>query len=260
MGHNTLGVLPKTTHWKSVAHLLTDGAGTEEVISASALAAERDLINASRDPVFVEAVRLMLAIPAVARSDDFGSALRQLELRVGQAPELLDVALAVTERLDSVARRGGAVSDLGQLAARALVATLTTSIGDQLPGLFTSTPADVQAAARKLSWNRAFAEYARTFFSRLLADSLSYWLDRKLDDHIGAGQRFQAVSDRSAFDLELDRFAFESSRIIREFSGGWYGKTLHRDGGFTAATAATFGHVALKKIVDDLRTRFDRDD
>ncbi|WP_417208433.1 hypothetical protein [Antarctobacter sp.] len=43
----------------------------------------------------------------------------------------------------------------------------------------------------------------------------------------------------------------ETTRIIREFSGGWYGKTLHREGGFNSVEAARFGHVALKKIVDD---------
>jgi hypothetical protein len=162
---------------------------------------------------------------------------------------------AATRRLDQVRGAPGGRSDLGELAARALSATLTASIGDALPGLFDATPDDVRDAVRKLSWNKSVAEYTRSFFSSLVTGALSYWLDRTLDREIGDGHRFANVAARHAFQSELEQFSWESSRIIREFAGGWYGKTLHRDGGFSTPEAARFGHVALKKIVDDLRTR-----
>lgn len=255
MGHTTLGILPRTRYWKDVAELLAGPAPNSEVFAASARAAERDLLGATSDPVFVEAVRLLLAIPAAARAQDFGDALRTQNMAVTNRPDLLDIVTAATRRLDQVRATQGGGSDIGELAARALSATLTTSIGDALPGLFDSTPEDVQAAARKLSWNKSVAEYSRSFFGNLAAGSLAYWLDRTLDREIGAGHRFADVAARNAFQSELEQFAWESSRIIREFSGGWYGKTLHRDGGFSSLAAARFGHVALKKIVDDLRTR-----
>ncbi len=255
MGHTTLGVLPKTRHWKTVVEMLAGPHVPSAVIAASARAAEKDLLNASSDAVYVEAVHLLLSIPAAARQEDFGDALRQLDLRVRQQPELLDIIVAVTKRLDSVAVSRSGRNDLGELAGRALASTLSTLIGDGLPGLFEATPADVQEAARRLSWNQPVAAYTRHFFSTLTAGVLSYWLDRTLDMEIGDTQRFSTLMDRSAFDTELHGFAWEASRIIKEFSGGWYGKTLHRDGGFSTSQAASFGHVALKKIVDDLRTR-----
>lgn len=256
MGHNTLGVLPRTAYWRSVVELIADGAPIEEVIAASADATEATLLDAASDPVFVEAVRLLLAIPAAGRADDFAAALRGLGLRVPDEPELLDIVTAAGLRLDQQPRKGR--NDLGELAGRALCATLSDSIGERLPGLFDATPEDVQRETSRLSWNRALADYSRRFFSRLLADSLSYWLDRTLADHIGHGQRFRTLADRTGFDRELDRLAWESSRIIREFSGGWYGKTLFQDGQFTTRSAAAFGAIAMKKIVDDLRTRRDR--
>lgn len=255
MGHTTLGVLPRTRYWKDVAELLAGPAAGHEVFAASARAAEKDLLRATNDPVFIEAVRLLLAIPAAARAPDFGDALRTQEMAVPHGPELLDIVTATSRRLDQVRATHGGHTDLGELASRALSATLTTAIGDALPGLFAATPEDVQAAARNLSWNKSVAEYTRSFFGSLAAGTLSYWLDRTLDGEIGSGRRFENVSARQAFQSELDHFAWESTRIIREFSGGWYGKTLHRDGGFSSIEAARFGHVALKKIVDDLRTR-----
>lgn len=256
MGHNTLGVLPRTVYWQSVVQLVADGAPIEEVVAASAQATETMLLKAVDDPAFVEAVRLLLAIPAAARSGDFAAGLRDLELSVPDQPELLDIVTAAGRRLDDQNQRGR--TDLGELAGRALCATLSDSIGERLPGLFEATPEDVQREALRLSWNTSLSDYSRRFFSRLVADSLSYWLDRTLADHIGDGQRFATVADRADFDRELDCFSWESSRIIREFSAGWYGKTLFRDGGFTTRSAAAFGAVAMKKIVDDLRTRRNR--
>lgn len=253
MGHNTLGVLPRTIVWQSVVRLIAEGAPVEEVVAESADVTENALLRAAEDPVFVEAVRLLLAIPAAARAEDFAAALRGLGLQVPDRPELLDIVTAAGLRLDAQSRQGR--TDLGELAGRALSATLSDSIGERLPGLFEATAEDVQREARRLSWNKALSEYSRRFFSRLVGDSLSYWLDRTLADHIGAGQRFATIAERTGFDRELDRFAWESSRIIKEFSGGWYGKTLFQEGEFTSRSAAAFGAIAMKKIVDDLRTR-----
>ena len=87
-------------------------------------------------------------------------------------------SLPVTERLDVVARSAASRTDFGELAARALATTLTRTIGDALPGLLEATPEDVQAAARRYSWSRGISELSRKFFGTLVAQTLSYWLDR----------------------------------------------------------------------------------
>lgn len=255
MGHVHLSVLPKTRRWQDVVEALTCGAADEVVVAASARAAEKDLLSATDSVVFVEAVRLLLAIPHAARSDDFGDALRVLDLKVGDKPELLDLTMAVNERLETVRRTVGGLNDLGEIAARSLVTTLSEMVGDQLPGLFEATPDDVQAATRKLSWSRGIAELSRAFYAQLVTQSLSYWLDRTLAQHVGPDGRFANATARSAFDVALSQHTREATRIIKEFSGGWYGKTLHDKGGISTRDAAIFGAVALKKIVEELRVR-----
>jgi hypothetical protein len=113
----------------------------------------------------------------------------------------------------------------------------------------------VQGVARKLSSSKGIARFTRGFFGSLLAGTLSYWLDRALADHIGPDRRFANATARSAFDADLDQFTAETTRIIQEFSGGWYGKTLSRNGEFDTHNARIFGAVALKKIVSELRAR-----
>lgn len=260
MGHNTLSRIPGYKYWRNVVETLDGPSPNQDVISASAKAAEREMLRAADDPVFVEAVRLLLVIPKVARSDAFGAGLRELDIDIRDRPELIDLVVATTERLDAVARQAPSRTDFGELAARALATTLTRTIGASLPGLFEATPEDVQSVARDYSFSRGISELSRRFFGALVAETLSYWLDRTLDTHVGEGRRFRNVGERSAFDVELEQYTTEATRIIQEFSGGWYGKHLHQKGAFGTEDAAAFGAVALKKIVEELRRKQSRDD
>jgi hypothetical protein len=259
MGHIHLGVLPRSQRWRDVVELLSSDAPDGAVIAASARAAESDLLSATNSAGFVEAVRLLLMVPYAARSEDFADALRKAGLDIRSDPSPLELTTAVSSRLDAETRRGSDRSDLGELAGRALIGTLSLSIGDAVTGLFGATPEDVHAAARKLSWSRGISVLSRDFFARLVSGTLSYWLDRTLAQHVGADARFTDASARSAFDSALARHAHEATRIIEEFSGGWFGKTIHQKGEITTADARVFGAVALRKVVEELRLRRDPD-
>jgi hypothetical protein len=247
--------------WRRVVSLLDEHAADQVVIAESARAAERQLTAAAQDPVYVETVRMLLAIPLCGRAEDFAEALRESDVPVPDDPELLDLIRAVTRRLNAIATRGSGRSDFGELAGRALISTISVGIGDQLPGLFTATPDDVRATVRKMSWNKGIAAWSRLFYARLVADCLSYWLDRTLAERIGSDRRFPGIAQRSAFDSAVVVYAQEATRIIEEFSSGWYGKTIHRTGGrIEKHDAAVFGAVALKKVVAELQVkRGDRD-
>ena len=253
MGHIHLGTLPNSRKWKEVVALLTEGAASAEVVAASAAAAERDLLAAASDPVFVEAVRLLATIPAAATSANFGQTLRDEDIPITGAVELLSLVAAAGRRLDQVARERDYPSDIGELSRRALLSTLSLHVGDGLPGLLETTPQDVQRATAQLSGGRNFAAYARSFYNRLVSEALRSWLDRTLSAQVGPDKRFLSAASRADFDMALAQYSSEATRIIREFAGGWYGKTLHREGRFDRQHAAAFGAVCFKKITEELR-------
>lgn len=257
MGHNTLGVIPRSVKWRRVLDLLGTDAGNRAVFAASGEAAEKSLLAASDDPVFTEAVRLLLLIPTAARSDDFRAALNQAGLLVGDSPDLLDLLVATSARLDAVKRGTNRRTDLGELAGRALATTLSHHIGDALPGLFEATPADVQVVARKLSQSVGMSELARGYFANVTQATLSYWLERTLADYHAGDGRLGARGSRDAFDTELRAYTQEASRIIKEFSGGWYAKTLHQKGAISTRDAAAFAAICLKKVTSELRVKRD---
>lgn len=258
MGHIHLATLPSTKRWREVVDLLDDRAGFEEVVAASAIAAEKDLAEAARSPTLAAAVRLLAMVPQAARSDAFGNSLRRLGIAAPDAPMFGDLTVGVATTLERE-QRAGARTDFNEIVRRALVGTLSAQISDALPGLFEADARDVQRAAAALGRPDVFSRTARAFFGRLLADTLGYWLDRTLSAEIGPGARIGSLGERQAFDQALDQYCSEATRIIREFSAAWYGKTLFREGTISGDRAAAFSAVALRKITAELqRKRVDR--
>ena len=137
--------------------------------------------------------------------------------------------------------------------------TLASLVGRELPSLFGPTAADVRLAVAKLGTSDRFSVVARDFFSRLTSRSLGYFLSRELSKHVGPNKRFAGVGEHSEFNAALDLHCREASRIIKEFSGGWYGKTLQREKAITQDAARRFAHVAFKKLRAELRKRRDVD-
>jgi hypothetical protein len=260
LGHIHLGRLPGTRKWRAVSDLIAAGSDVESIAAASAVAAERQLAAAARDPVFVEAVRLLALIPQAAKQDDFTQALREIGIDAPAHPSLLDLMIATTAALDRYTASGATRSDFGELSARALADSLASAIGPRLPGLFQPNAADVQAEIAKLAKSDAFSNLARQFFGRLVSETLSSWLSRGLSAHVGKDRAFSGAVDRSAFDAALNQYANESTQIIKVFAGGWYGKTLYRDGTITSERAAAFGAVAFKKINEELTRKRARDE
>jgi hypothetical protein len=253
MGHIHLGVLPRTKKWDAVVRLLDDHAPTDDVIVAAGDAAEADLLRAADDQLFVETVRLLANVPLAAREADFGRALQNLGIATGAELSISGLIASLGDRLDQYSDQLPRRTDFAELSRRALISTLWEQIGGALPGLFEATPADVQAAARRLAHPRAFSALARDYFTVLLSQTLRYWLDRTLSTQVGPGKRFKHIGERRAFDDALTQYCREATRIIQEFAAGWFGKTLMLEGRIEARHAATFGAVAFKKIGEEIR-------
>jgi hypothetical protein len=257
MGHVRLGTLPKTQKWRQVISLIAGGADVERIAAGSANAAENGLERASDDKGLAHAFWLLTQIPQAARTANFSERLRELGLDVSSEPTLLEIVAAYTGAIDSHVRRKR--TDLGEMAQLAGSETLSSVGGRELPSLFGPTATDVQSALAKLGSSDRFSIVARDFFSRLTSRSLGYFLSRELSKHVGPNKRFAAVGEHSDFNAALDLHCREASRIIKEFSSEWYGKTLQQEKAITQDAARRFAHVAFKKLRAELRQRRDAD-
>lgn len=257
MGHIRLGVLPKSRKWRQVVEELRLGANVGTIAASAADAAEASLQSAARDPAFLHSLWLLSQIPLAARSSAFAEDLRCLGVPVPDRPSLMDVVAAFSAAVDRHAREKGGRTDLGEMAQMAAVESLTAAVGPDLPSLFGPEPADVQRALGRFANGDRFSALAREFFARLTRRSLDYYLSRELSNHIGPGERFADDGTRALFDAALDRHCREASRIIEEFAGGWYGKTVYQREGLTPEAVRRFAPVAFKKMRAELRKRRD---
>lgn len=251
MGHIRLGTLPRTRRWIQVLDLIGEGAGTPEVSVATMGASKQGLISAAKDPGLVYTFWLLTQIPLAARSNDFVARLQKLGLEITEPPSVLEIAGAFMGAVDAHVRRTGGRTDLGEMAQMAASETLTVLGIPATANLFETTPADVQQSIRSFSTSRQFSTLAREFFTRLTRKYLTYFLSRELSNYVSGDGRFANIDKHAEFNKGLDLHCRQASRIIEEFSGGWFSKANYQRG-ITREKAAGFIHIAIKKLCAEL--------
>ena len=252
MGHILLATMPNTEAWREVAGLLDSNATDEDVIRASAVAAEGTLNGAAQDPALAAAVHLLAMVPRAAQDDRFEEKLAALEVKVPAAPGLGDLVVGISLAFEQGVRRAQDRSDFGEIVRRALLGSLISFSEDVLSWPFEASADETRAAVAKLAQPEAFTWAAHAFFARLTADTLGYWLDRTLSTRVGPGKRFGSIGDRDAFDHAIDEVCAAGAVIIREFAEDWYRLRIHQDGSVTPERAAIFGAVAFRRIGEEI--------
>ena len=251
MGHIRLGTLPRTQQWIQVLDLIGGGAGTPDVAAATMDASQRGLINAAKDPGLVYTVWLLTQVPLAARSKDFVARLQKLGLGVSDFPSMMEVVGAFTGAVDAHLRRTGGRTDLGEMAQMAAAEALTALGTPTNASLFETTAPNAQQAIKGFSTSKQFGTLAREFFTRLSRKYLTYFLSRELSNYVSGDGRFSNIDSHAEFNKGLDLHCRQASRIIEEFSGGWFSKSNY-EGGITQKKAAGFVHIALKKLRAEL--------
>lgn len=255
MGHIRLGTLPQSKKWRQVVELLNANASLEEIAEASARASELDLKRASDDPAFQFVAKLMVELPLMARSPGFDGSLDKLGLKPDALTSVSALLSGVSEAIDRNVFELGQSSDLGELAQSALLESLSIKLRDNLPTLFSPAQHEIRHALGQFAGGQRFAELARDFFARLTYKSLDYYLSRELANHTGADARFVSDADRVSFEKALFQHTFETSRIVEEFAGGWYGKTVWKEQNLTPESINKFTQYAFKKMRAELGRR-----
>jgi hypothetical protein len=253
MGHTRLGNLPRTRKWQQVVGLIEGGAGTAQLANATITAAERGFKLAAEDKGMIETVWLLTQLPLAAKSGDFAGSLRNAGLEVSDAPSLMEVIGAFSDAVDRRLPNNNERTDLGEIAQMAAAETMSRVIGSRTQSLFGTTPEDVKSTFSKLATNKQFSIFARDFFARLTNKCLDYFVSRAISYHVGEGRRFRTLAQQGEFTKALETHCREASKIVEEFSGGWLSKTNWEKGSISRQDAAAFAHVAMKKIVTELK-------
>ena len=253
MGHIRLGILPRYPRWKSVIGLLDETEVSASKVADKVLDGAKEVLSSESTQSGVGyCVWLLAQLTLAGRSGDFAVELARLGISVTKqtsAAEFLAKTSRVAARhLSDLAPH----TTLNNIAGLALREALTRTVGTQATTLFGAGLIDVQLALRKYSTHRQFSTLLHVYFTAFLSRTLRLVIDKEITNHLGSGRRFESIQDMGDFEDALVRFAGQTSRIVEEFSGGWYSKQAWEKGAISQTDAARFVHVALNKLRADL--------
>lgn len=256
MGHIRLGTLPQTLAWKTVVQLIADGADVAQIADATLQAADKALARMAKDAGFNETVWLLTQLGIAAKKDNPAAHLESVGLKLSSHTSIAEVATAIRAALDQQMSKAGRNSDASPIATNALVSAITTHLNTKLGGLFEASSADIHRALGELGKQKAFGELTRTFFGRLMGDTLKYFLDKTIDTHLGQGQRFQTRNEAREFRNALTTHCVEASGIVETFAAEWFSKNRYQgDGEIRRDKTEGFGWYAVEKIRAEMKQR-----
>lgn len=246
MGHERIGVLPKTKRWRAIV---------AEIAAVEALPSD---------------------VPEIARHTLNALGSRYVDLASDAAVE---VAFGFLVEMARTAARNQAAADIATKSPLSLVADLGHLLGATEGSLETAEIVRRAAADAIATWARenavtqselfadsapgnawtglgtgaGFCELSRLFFSRLTERYLSYFLDREASaalPNLQAREQFRRQLQSHLGDVS--KHSFETAKITQSFAAGWFNKNAATKQP-TPAEIRRFLSYAFSKLREDLR-------
>lgn len=258
MGHHRLAGLP-AHHLlpEIVRYLVTGGTPTEDLVDQVTEVGRDSLKLALKDPVFIEALWLLIRMPQAAAAENVPVAFGDIGITDAPPISVSDVLVSYDRALETVQRSlyAGA-TDLGEIARRAGLSALGLAIRGALPTLWAPTAADVLVSVATLRGTEQFAALAHGFYANFVERVIHYYVDRNLHNMVGSDRVARSIHDIRAFNEAIRRHCDEAAIIMRVFARDWLGKNHYRDGKqISRDDVRRFSAHAIDKIRAELDMR-----
>lgn len=251
MGHERLGTLPKTGHWKVLVEKIAAFDASEVDVSDIA---EQTLRNVNKqylkiheDKGVSSVFKFLVEFSTAFTKPRAKEKLSELGAK-NLTPLSLSLALKkwIADKVDSLEYSQLAVSS----AADAFVGWYQKNKTTQ--GKLFEPSDEMYDIWRKVGTGAGFCELARGFFAKFTERYLNYYLDRVASSTLWNIEKHnQLTAGISAHVDEISRFAFETSQITQSFAAGWFNKRAE-SGVIMDDDIRNFLRVAFGKMRDDL--------
>lgn len=254
MGHERIGLLPKSLRWRQLVQRIADfgSSGTPVTdIAAKTLDNVRSRYERIPQDTGVRAAfEFLVALAIASRSPEPRSELEAVGINLPPNPTPLSVAKALHEWVQE-RRQSPEYAEIAQGAAVDAVGAWFDQHRDTQQPLF--EPSDEAFEVWRKAGNGAgFCELARLFFANMTSRYLSYFLDRE------ASAVLSTIGERDDFQAELQsqvdsisQHAFETSKITQSFAAGWFNRYA-REGAPSESEVDYFLKQAFGKIREEL--------
>lgn len=254
MGHERIGILPRTKRWTSVVSSLASFSDSESNISEIAQKTLRNVQSRfediERDSGVQAAFQFLVLFSISAKQNNPSEFLNSHGIKLSDNITPLQIAKAVSEWVSKN-------SDSNEYASFAQSAAID-AIGEWYQqnqtfqkNLFAGDKNQFEVW-RKSADGRGFCELSRLYFSKFTERYLKYFLER------AASSSMNSIDARNRFNTELQehlseisKHAFETAKITQPFAAGWFNKNA-KDSVPSARKIQGFLNIAFKKIKGEL--------
>ena len=261
MGHTRLGEVPKTHKWNELVEqisgsILTGNVATADVrvgtIAALTLdATQTSLKKAATDPGVRYTFYLITQVALAARATDWERALGVHGIRLSGDSSVFDFTVEMQDAIDRYVRKSRlGATDLSEIAQQSAGEAIASLAGSRTVSMFGGSSDDVRNAIRSFSTKKGFGDLGQRFFGRFVARFLNFYLSRVTAACLGS-PRLRDLGDVAQFNDALRAHCDQSARIVRDFFGEWFSKTVYREG-IDLQNTSRFLAVAFRKIRSEL--------
>jgi len=255
MGHERVGLLPKTRRWKDIVYRMSNsGASSEfvpDVIDKTLEAVRKKYHTLHHEESISRAFKFLVVMAVALRVPDAEQSLSQNGINLPHNPSPLSIARAVHAWMEESA---GSL-EFKQIAQRSAIDSITQWLDQNKSpqqNLFGNIDNSLELL-RRTSNGSGFCELSRHFFANFTQGYLNYFLEREASSalpDIQARERFSIQIRERVNDTSL--LAFEMSKITQSFAAGWFNSNT-KHGIPTNEQIQGFLSHALGKMREELR-------
>lgn len=224
MGHERVGILPKTKPWKNILKNLAEFDLSDpqvDEIAINVIENVRDRFeNIYKDKGINAAFNFFITLAMAASSDNPVDKLRQYGITISEKTTPLQLSIQLKKWVDQQAESLEYATIATQAGADTIIEWKRRNQSVQLE-LFDSgeTSSNIWVQFGK---SGEFSELSRIYFGNFTERYLKYYLDRE------TSSTFFDVNKKSRFDFEIKNFSYETAKIMQSFAAGWFQNHVHR--------------------------------
>ncbi len=254
MGHIRLGRLPKTYRWKQVVEsLVSSSASLPEIVKLTSQASEKVLTDSKYIDGLSNCYWLFTNIAQASRQGDFVQNLNNLGININPEDSGVKVLKQIFDSASVSVRKNGNISVLDQIAVDSFKNAIHNTISAESTSLFGCDIDSIQRAFKKYSTSTQVAHLGREYFSQYMFNSFSFTLEKELANSLSSEGRFQNSNDIQGFKQKLKQYCWDVSKIVEDFSGGWYGKQSFEGNIANKKKTKDFTSYAMTKLLSEVQ-------
>lgn len=254
MGHERVGILPKTQRWtdlvQKIAGMYISPVSISDIARQTIKNIRSRFRHITQDNGVKATFQFLVVFAAASRSDNPREQLLAIGLDLPDTITPLSLARAIRSWVDT-RKESLEYSEIAQSAAIDTISIWYKKHNLNELRLFKEIedPFDVW---RKAGTGAGFCELARIFFAKFTERYLNYFLERE------ASGALRNLYERELFSKQLQehmeevsQHAFETAKITQSFAAGWFNK--HTRKGFpNEQEIESFLSLAFGKIREEL--------